>query len=68
MLLINTTPGPGVKGHETGDLSAEGEHLRLFSLVTNLDARGFTGFMWDRKCLSEGAIPLNDRAGPTRQS
>jgi hypothetical protein len=68
MLLIDTTPGPGVKGHVIGDKSAEGEHLRRVYLVTNLNAREFTGFMWDGKCLSEGAIPLHDSAGTTRHS
>jgi len=43
------------------DMWAEGEHLLPFYSVTNLDARGFTRFMWDGKCPSEGAIPLHDR-------
>jgi len=61
MMLIDTTPGPSVEVHVIRDMWTEGEHLRSFSLVTNLDAWGYARFAWDEKCLSEGAIPFHDR-------
>jgi len=61
MLLVDTTSGLSVEGHVIRDMWAEGEHLRRFYLVTNVDAWGFALFMWDGKCLSEGAIPFVDR-------